>query len=64
MNWVSFGGIIGKVVFARCPLDGEVPLLDPVLYPKVFHGDSFAAFDLGGAVGEFSSCTVVVSNDS
>ena len=64
MNGMGFGGIVGKVVFARCPLDGEIPLLDTVLYPMVSHGDSFAAFDLGGAVGEVSGCTVVISNSS
>ena len=60
---VVFGKVVGEVVFAWCPLDGQLVLVNSVRDPVEPHVHSFGSLELMLAVGKSTGCGVI-SDDS
>jgi hypothetical protein len=59
---VVFGEVIGKVGFARLPMDAEVALADTVAYPIEAHVDSFGLALIDGIVDDAMGAGVIDLN--
>lgn len=53
------GEVVGKVQDALVPVDVEMTIVGPVLYPKVPHCHGFGAANLDGAIGNAGGSGIV-----
>ena len=63
MDRVSFGWVVGKVLWAGFPYHMEVALFDSVLDPMILHINGLASLNLGRAFGEIASRLIVIDDD-